>query len=163
MHSIPQPQLFISCKSLRRFFTYLVFYQWRLFLSKWRHSCLLQTCWNCGRKATETCSGCNVACYCGSFCQHRDWVSHQLVCRRSSSARGRSSPTTVIRSPPTPKQDNGATYDRLKKRNFDAPKESSKTGSCSPLSTFNNNDDYDNDDDADLADNVKRENMWTKW
>lgn len=30
-----------------------------------------ESCWNCGRKAAETCSGCNVARYCGSFCQHK--------------------------------------------------------------------------------------------
>ncbi|XP_076034151.1 CBFA2/RUNX1 partner transcriptional co-repressor nervy [Oratosquilla oratoria] len=39
-----------------------------------------QACWNCGRKAHETCSGCNVARYCGSFCQHKDWDSHHKVC-----------------------------------------------------------------------------------
>ncbi|XP_034239011.1 protein CBFA2T3 [Thrips palmi] len=37
-------------------------------------------CWNCGRKAQETCSGCNVARYCGSFCQHKDWETHHQVC-----------------------------------------------------------------------------------
>lgn len=41
---------------------------------------LLQACWNCGRKAHETCSGCNVARYCGPFCQHKDWDSHHKVC-----------------------------------------------------------------------------------
>lgn len=30
-----------------------------------------ESCWNCGRKAAETCSGCNIARYCGSFCQHK--------------------------------------------------------------------------------------------
>ncbi|EFB22435.1 hypothetical protein PANDA_020194, partial [Ailuropoda melanoleuca] len=35
-----------------------------------------ESCWNCGRKASETCSGCNAARYCGSFCQHRDWEKH---------------------------------------------------------------------------------------
>lgn len=61
-----------------------------------------QTCWNCGRKATETCSGCSIACYCGPFCQHRDWVSHQLVCRRSSAAKGHSPTASISQSPPTP-------------------------------------------------------------
>ncbi|CAF4756396.1 unnamed protein product, partial [Rotaria sp. Silwood2] len=37
-------------------------------------------CWNCGRKAIETCSGCNIARYCGQYCQHRDWDSHQKLC-----------------------------------------------------------------------------------
>lgn len=39
-----------------------------------------ESCWNCGRKAAETCSGCNVARYCGSFCQHKDWENHHRVC-----------------------------------------------------------------------------------
>lgn len=37
-------------------------------------------CWNCGRKASETCSGCNIAKYCGSFCQHKDWENHHKDC-----------------------------------------------------------------------------------
>uniref|UniRef100_A0A1I8JP34 MYND-type domain-containing protein n=1 Tax=Macrostomum lignano TaxID=282301 RepID=A0A1I8JP34_9PLAT len=39
-----------------------------------------QTCWNCGRIASETCSGCSAARYCGSFCQHRDWDRHRATC-----------------------------------------------------------------------------------
>ncbi|KAM6979855.1 protein CBFA2T2 [Aplochiton taeniatus] len=39
-----------------------------------------ECCWNCGRKASETCSGCNAARYCGSFCQHKDWERHHLIC-----------------------------------------------------------------------------------
>ncbi|XP_018410849.1 PREDICTED: protein CBFA2T2 isoform X4 [Nanorana parkeri] len=39
-----------------------------------------ETCWNCGRKASETCSGCNIARYCGSFCQHKDWEKHHRIC-----------------------------------------------------------------------------------
>ncbi|KAI8491194.1 transcription corepressor [Branchiostoma belcheri] len=39
-----------------------------------------KNCWNCGRKASETCSGCNVARYCGSFCQHKDWENHHRIC-----------------------------------------------------------------------------------
>ena len=31
--------------------------------------------------ATETCSGCGVARYCGAFCQHKDWDDHARVCR----------------------------------------------------------------------------------
>ncbi|XP_062032549.1 protein CBFA2T3 [Lepus europaeus] len=42
-----------------------------------------ESCWNCGRKASETCSGCNVARYCGSFCQHKDWEKHHHVCGQS--------------------------------------------------------------------------------
>ncbi|NXH37904.1 MTG16 protein, partial [Dicaeum eximium] len=30
--------------------------------------------------ASETCSGCNTARYCGSFCQHKDWEKHHHVC-----------------------------------------------------------------------------------
>lgn len=44
---------------------------------------LPQSCWNCGRKASETCSGCNAARYCGSFCQHKDWEKHHHVCGQS--------------------------------------------------------------------------------
>jgi len=39
-----------------------------------------QNCWNCGRRASETCSGCNKARYCGEFCQHKDWLSHMHQC-----------------------------------------------------------------------------------
>jgi len=46
----------------------------------------LKVCLNCGRPATETCSGCNLARYCGATCQHRDWEvgGHQVVCREKS-------------------------------------------------------------------------------
>ncbi|CAF1132504.1 unnamed protein product [Adineta steineri] len=37
-------------------------------------------CWHCARKAIETCSGCNIARYCGQYCQHRDWEAHQRLC-----------------------------------------------------------------------------------
>lgn len=50
-----------------------------------------QNCWNCGRKANETCSGCNVARYCGSFCQHKDWDSHHRVCGQSGTSSTASS------------------------------------------------------------------------
>uniref|UniRef100_A0A1B0D6E2 MYND-type domain-containing protein n=1 Tax=Phlebotomus papatasi TaxID=29031 RepID=A0A1B0D6E2_PHLPP len=36
-------------------------------------------CWKCGRKATETCSGCGLAKYCSAFCQHKDWEQHIKV------------------------------------------------------------------------------------
>ena len=38
-------------------------------------------CWNCGRSASETCSGCNYARYCSQFCQHKDWENHHKVCK----------------------------------------------------------------------------------
>ncbi|XP_064467075.1 protein CBFA2T1-like isoform X2 [Ornithodoros turicata] len=56
-----------------------------------------QNCWNCGRKANETCSGCNVARYCGAFCQHKDWENHHRVCGQPSSAA-----ITSAASPMTP-------------------------------------------------------------
>lgn len=46
-----------------------------------------ESCWNCGRKASETCSGCNTARYCGSFCQHKDWENHHHVCGKASLSR----------------------------------------------------------------------------
>ncbi|XP_071785843.1 protein CBFA2T1-like isoform X5 [Asterias amurensis] len=57
-----------------------------------------ESCWNCGRKANETCSGCNTARYCGSFCQHKDWETHHRVCgqyaaQASSSGRTDGTPT----------------------------------------------------------------------
>lgn len=52
-----------------------------------------EACWNCGRLATETCSGCGVARYCGPFCQHKDWDDHAGVCRQVSE---------TSRTPPAP-------------------------------------------------------------
>ncbi|XP_061122449.1 protein CBFA2T1 isoform X2 [Syngnathus typhle] len=57
-----------------------------------------ESCWNCGRKASETCSGCNTARYCGSFCQHKDWEKHHHVCGQTLQAQ-----------PPAPQQHGGAT------------------------------------------------------
>ncbi|XP_055905529.1 protein CBFA2T2 isoform X2 [Eupeodes corollae] len=71
-------------------------------------------CWNCGRKATETCSGCNLARYCGAFCQHKDWEHHHQICGSSrSDITAAKHPSQVIaltanirgslaRTPPTP-------------------------------------------------------------
>lgn len=42
----------------------------------------VSVCWNCGRPALETCSGCNLAKYCSRFCQHKDWDSHHKVWAR---------------------------------------------------------------------------------
>uniref|UniRef100_A0AAX7UUM2 CBFA2/RUNX1 partner transcriptional co-repressor 3 n=2 Tax=Astatotilapia calliptera TaxID=8154 RepID=A0AAX7UUM2_ASTCA len=79
-----------------------------------------ESCWNCGRKASETCSGCNTARYCGSFCQHKDWEKHHHVCGQglqglpggssvplgtpssSSSASSSAPPTHSERTPPGP-------------------------------------------------------------
>ncbi|XP_028978769.2 protein CBFA2T1 isoform X2 [Esox lucius] len=51
-----------------------------------------ESCWNCGRKASETCSGCNTARYCGSFCQHKDWEKHHHVCGQTFQASQASQP-----------------------------------------------------------------------
>lgn len=56
-------------------------------------SLVLQSCWNCGRKASETCSGCNIARYCGSFCQHKDWERHHRICGQS--LHGQSKPLAL--------------------------------------------------------------------
>ncbi|XP_070780403.1 protein CBFA2T3 isoform X1 [Enoplosus armatus] len=77
-----------------------------------------ESCWNCGRKASETCSGCNTARYCGSFCQHKDWEKHHHVCGQglqglpggssvplgtpSSSASSSAPPTHSASTPPGP-------------------------------------------------------------
>uniref|UniRef100_A0A8C5MV00 CBFA2/RUNX1 partner transcriptional co-repressor 3 n=1 Tax=Leptobrachium leishanense TaxID=445787 RepID=A0A8C5MV00_9ANUR len=63
-----------------------------------------ESCWNCGRKASETCSGCNTARYCGSFCQHKDWEKHHHVCGQSvhhtpSAPPAPTTPTTPLASP----------------------------------------------------------------
>ncbi|XP_035221272.1 protein CBFA2T1-like isoform X2 [Stegodyphus dumicola] len=67
-----------------------------------------ENCWNCGRKASETCSGCNVARYCGSFCQHKDWDSHHRICGQTSgnhpstSSSGTPPRTTTDHHSPSP-------------------------------------------------------------
>ncbi len=38
--------------------------------------------------ATETCSGCGVARYCGAFCQHKDWDDHARLCRGEGNSSG---------------------------------------------------------------------------
>ncbi|XP_033124738.1 protein CBFA2T1-like isoform X2 [Anneissia japonica] len=69
-----------------------------------------ESCWNCGRKANETCSGCNTARYCGSFCQHKDWENHHKMCGKlasqnnstesSSNTKTATTPSPVATSPP---------------------------------------------------------------
>uniref|UniRef100_A0A8C0EI11 MYND-type domain-containing protein n=1 Tax=Bubo bubo TaxID=30461 RepID=A0A8C0EI11_BUBBB len=65
-----------------------------------------ESCWNCGRKASETCSGCNTARYCGSFCQHKDWEKHHHVCGQTlkiqTSLHCQSSFRSVVDSFPSP-------------------------------------------------------------
>ncbi|XP_020284027.1 protein CBFA2T3 isoform X2 [Pseudomyrmex gracilis] len=56
------------------------------------------SCWNCGRPALETCGGCGIARYCGSFCQHRDWeAGHHTTCNNLPPREPRRS---ASRSPP---------------------------------------------------------------
>ncbi|XP_022108732.1 protein CBFA2T1-like isoform X3 [Acanthaster planci] len=55
-----------------------------------------ESCWNCGRKANETCSGCNTARYCGSFCQHKDWETHHRVCGQYAAQTATSGRTETI-------------------------------------------------------------------
>ncbi|KOC68985.1 Protein CBFA2T2 [Habropoda laboriosa] len=57
------------------------------------------SCWNCGRPALETCGGCGIARYCGSFCQHRDWEAggHHATCNNPPP---REPPRSASRSPP---------------------------------------------------------------
>ncbi|XP_044008249.1 protein CBFA2T1 isoform X2 [Aphidius gifuensis] len=56
-------------------------------------------CWNCGRPALETCGGCGIARYCGSFCQHRDWEAggHHANCHSNTNQETRRSSS---QSPP---------------------------------------------------------------
>ncbi|XP_059502108.1 protein CBFA2T1 isoform X5 [Stegostoma tigrinum] len=56
------------------------------------------SCWNCGRKASETCSGCNTARYCGSFCQHKDWEKHHHVCGQTLQAQQQGEAATASSS-----------------------------------------------------------------
>ena len=39
-------------------------------------------------QANDTCSGCNEAKYCGSFCQHKDWEIHHRRCGRTRRPNG---------------------------------------------------------------------------
>ncbi|NWH68482.1 MTG16 protein, partial [Geococcyx californianus] len=67
-----------------------------------------ESCWNCGRKASETCSGCNTARYCGSFCQHKDWEKHHHVCGQTlQGLPAPATPTTSVGLPPGPCQPDG--------------------------------------------------------
>ncbi|XP_029346274.1 protein CBFA2T3 isoform X1 [Acyrthosiphon pisum] len=57
------------------------------------------SCWNCGRKANETCSGCNTAQYCSSFCQHKDWETHHQTCCVHSAAAATAATVDAASSP----------------------------------------------------------------
>ncbi|XP_029466877.1 protein CBFA2T2 isoform X2 [Rhinatrema bivittatum] len=60
-----------------------------------------ESCWNCGRKASETCSGCNIARYCGSFCQHKDWERHHRICGQGLQSQAKPLPPVAGRSATT--------------------------------------------------------------
>uniref|UniRef100_A0A8C9LA12 MYND-type domain-containing protein n=1 Tax=Pavo cristatus TaxID=9049 RepID=A0A8C9LA12_PAVCR len=71
---------------------------------------LLKNCWNCGRKASETCSGCNTARYCGSFCQHKDWEKHHHICGQTLQAQQQGE-TPAVSSSVTPSSGAGSPID----------------------------------------------------
>ena len=57
--------------------------------------CYDQVCWNCGRRANETCSGCQIARYCSTFCQHKHWEIHHKICGRAAHQPASSTATTT--------------------------------------------------------------------
>ncbi|XP_050796898.1 protein CBFA2T1 isoform X1 [Gopherus flavomarginatus] len=69
-----------------------------------------ESCWNCGRKASETCSGCNTARYCGSFCQHKDWEKHHHICGQTLQAQQQGE-TPAVSSSVTPNSGAGSPID----------------------------------------------------
>ncbi|GAA6078006.1 protein CBFA2T1 isoform X1 [Tachysurus ichikawai] len=71
----------------------------------------LASCWNCGRKASETCSGCNTARYCGSFCQHKDWEKHHHVCGQTLQAQQQGETPSTASSSGTPSSSAGSPAD----------------------------------------------------
>uniref|UniRef100_A0AAR2LPB2 MYND-type domain-containing protein n=1 Tax=Pygocentrus nattereri TaxID=42514 RepID=A0AAR2LPB2_PYGNA len=70
-----------------------------------------ESCWNCGRKASETCSGCNTARYCGSFCQHKDWEKHHHVCGQTLQAQQQGDTPATVSSSATPSSGAGSPAD----------------------------------------------------
>uniref|UniRef100_A0A2K6TNF6 CBFA2/RUNX1 partner transcriptional co-repressor 3 n=1 Tax=Saimiri boliviensis boliviensis TaxID=39432 RepID=A0A2K6TNF6_SAIBB len=60
-----------------------------------------ESCWNCEWKASETCSGCNAARYCGSLCQHPDWEKHHHACGQSLQSPAALAADPVPRPPDT--------------------------------------------------------------
>jgi hypothetical protein len=49
--------------------------------------CCLQ-CANCNREAYAECSLCRRTPYCSTFCQRKDWASHQVECVRNATEPG---------------------------------------------------------------------------
>ncbi|KAI8431214.1 hypothetical protein MSG28_001252 [Choristoneura fumiferana] len=42
-----------------------------------------EKCANCNREASAECSLCRRTPYCSTYCQKKDWASHQIECLRS--------------------------------------------------------------------------------
>ncbi|XP_074904592.1 deformed epidermal autoregulatory factor 1 homolog isoform X2 [Buteo buteo] len=45
---------------------------------------IIKSCVNCGREATNECTGCHKVNYCSTFCQRKDWKDHQHICGQSA-------------------------------------------------------------------------------
>ncbi|XP_066098519.1 protein CBFA2T3 isoform X4 [Saccopteryx bilineata] len=88
-----------------------------------------ESCWNCGRKASETCSGCNAARYCGSFCQHKDWEKHHHVCGQSLQG-----PSAVVADPVPGQPDATASLGPCLPTGAASPSEAGSTGPSRPSS-----------------------------
>nr|XP_019598236.1 PREDICTED: protein CBFA2T3 isoform X2 [Rhinolophus sinicus] len=86
-----------------------------------------ESCWNCGRKASETCSGCNAARYCGSFCQHKDWEKHHHVCGQSLQGS-----TAVVADPVPGQPDATASLGSCLPTGAASPSEAGSTGPSRP-------------------------------
>ncbi|XP_072802915.1 protein CBFA2T3 isoform X4 [Vicugna pacos] len=85
-----------------------------------------ESCWNCGRKASETCSGCNAARYCGSFCQHKDWEKHHHVCGQSLQG------PAAVAADPAPGQPDAASLGPCLPATAASPGEAGSTGPSRP-------------------------------
>ncbi|XP_036896062.1 protein CBFA2T3 isoform X1 [Sturnira hondurensis] len=86
-----------------------------------------ESCWNCGRKASETCSGCNAARYCGSFCQHKDWEKHHHVCGQSLQG-----PSVVVADPVAGQPDATVSLGPCLPTGAASPSEAGSTGPSRP-------------------------------
>ncbi|KAM5297147.1 protein CBFA2T3 isoform 2-T2 [Glossophaga mutica] len=86
-----------------------------------------ESCWNCGRKASETCSGCNAARYCGSFCQHKDWEKHHHVCGQSLQG-----PSAVVAEPVPGQPDATVSLGPCLPTGAASPSEAGSTGPSRP-------------------------------
>ncbi|XP_074601906.1 protein CBFA2T1-like isoform X2 [Brevipalpus obovatus] len=84
----------------------------------------IHNCWNCGRKASETCSGCNVARYCSSLCQHEDWENHHRAC---GTAREVSYPPQISESMKTSTRSESSDMKRKRISPTEQPNENSNS------------------------------------